>query len=611
MGLLQAAYETYESQSKFAGVLIEGWKEALLPVAHSVQNARIEIELSGDGQFLGAKAVPKAEAKTITPATEESVSRTSSKIAPYPLTDKLEYLAAFGEKKFTAYVSQLKCWADSPYTHPKVQAVLAYILGGTILTDLLASGVITLEEDGRPGGGKIEGDVYVKCAVRWRVLPAPAGVSTAAWEDQTLFEAFRQFYASQQTDGVRGLCAITGRDDAIVSLHPKGIVQTAGNAKLISANDGVGFTYRGRFTEPQEACTVGYTASQKAHCALRWLAVNEGVILGQRTFLCWNPAGRKTPKPPLLRARRTEGAEAPPKLNFASYQKGLRLTLGGYRKELPEGDQIVTAALEAATPGRLSVTYFNQLKASDFLDRLQSWYETCCWDRRFYGLASPALRSIVECAFGTDRGAFIEADDRVVSEHTQQLLPCITEKQPIPADIVRALTARASMPQAYSSSNHETVLWTACAVLRKYHNDRLKREEFTLELDLENRDRSYLFGRLLAVYEQVERVTYNRDETRETNAMRMQIRYAQQPLSTWGILEEKLNPYFNHLAPALRAYFKNIIGEITGKLPTTDKAALQKKLDDTYLLGYYLQRAALTRKKSSETDTATEMKEEH
>lgn len=45
MGLLQAAYRTYEAQAGRAGVLEAGQKEALTPVSHMLQNAQLEITL--------------------------------------------------------------------------------------------------------------------------------------------------------------------------------------------------------------------------------------------------------------------------------------------------------------------------------------------------------------------------------------------------------------------------------------------------------------------------------------------------------------------------------------------------------------------------------------
>ena len=187
MGLLQAALRTYESQAHLAGVPVEG-KETLTPISHTIQKAQIEIIIDEDGSFREAKPVPKAQSRTIIPVTEESAGRTSGKGRSHPLSDQLQYLSPINEDHHKAYLELLERWAQSEYSHPKVRAVLRYIQGGTILKDLCAAGVISLEEDGTLAGGKIEGSEYEKCLVRWRVMPPPERGSSACWEDQSLFE---------------------------------------------------------------------------------------------------------------------------------------------------------------------------------------------------------------------------------------------------------------------------------------------------------------------------------------------------------------------------------------------------------------------------------------
>ena len=164
--------------------------------------------------------------------------------------------------------------------------------------------------------------------------------------------------------------------------------------------------------------------------------------------------------------------------------------------------------------------------------------------------------------------------------------------------MVQALVSKASCPLAYKPGNRELLLTTACAIVRKYENEfgEVEKEVWTLNLDENNHDRSYLFGRLLAVAEQVERSTYSLDEKREPNAIRMQSVFSQRPLYPWRILEEALNPYYQRLAPGLRYYYRNITQEITENLLAGD-SDLDKKLDDVYLLGYYHQRSAMTKKK--------------
>ena len=587
MGLLGAAYRTYQTQAHRAGVAAEGEKEPLTPVAHIMQNAQLEITISDAGVFISAQTVPKEDTKTIIPATIESAGRTS-KPCPHPLCDQLDYLLPGGGEKHELYVEQLTQWAESDDTHPKVRAVLAYVQGGTLLADLTAAGLI--EPGDKP-------DKYAKQLVRWRVLPKPEDASAECWRDKTLFDSFARFYAAQCEKRPKDLCMLSGQPDIFCETHQKGVVSLHGNAKLISSKDSAGFAYHGRFAKASEAFNVGYTSSQMAHSALRWVAANHGVMMGSRIFLCWNPEGRPVPSLALLGL-----PPATDKPDFVSYRQNLLETLGGYRQKLEPADNVVVAALDAATTGRLSVTYYNELRGSDFLDRLERWYDTCCWHSGRYGVQAPSLRRIVSCAFGTEQGEFIKADDRVLREHVQQLLPCILDRRPIPADILRALVTRAGMPQAYQRANRETLLETACAIIRKYHTD--KEEEWDLALDTSSTDRSYLFGRLLAVAEHVERSTYSKEETRETNAIRMQTVFAQRPMYAWRIIEERLNPYFARLTPKLRVYYKSIIGEIVENLDL-GAPALNSPLDDVYLLGYYHQRTALfTKKETSESETS-------
>ena len=115
-----------------------------------------------------------------------------------------------------------------------------------------------------------------------------------------------------------------------------------------------------------------------------------------------------------------------------------------------------------------------------------------------------------------------------------------------------------------------------------------------MTLEEERADRSYQFGRLLAVLEKAERDTYDKDETREPNAVRLQSVYSRRPLYTFKLIEEQLHrAYFPKLKPGTRNFYKNLISEIISRLPDCTEQELNQPLKDTYLLGYYLQRKAL------------------
>lgn len=586
MGILQAGYRTYEARRAFAGIETVG-KEPLVPIAHAVLKAQIEITITDGGRFENAAAVSEGEEKTIVPVTVESAGRSSSKCAPHPLCDQLCYLAPFGGIKYDFYVRQLAGWAGSAYSHPKVRAVLAYIQKGNIVRDLARAGVIGAEAD-VPVKGGVGQTPYDKCMIRWRVIPPPEGVLAECWRDTTLFECFTGYYLEQNRQLPKALCYVSGREDAECTMHPKGVLRSSFSAKLVSANDESGFTYRGRFRTGRQAYILGYTASQMAHNGLRWAAANYGFAAGGRTFICWSPEGAPLPTGRVL-FNFSPSVDA-----YDGYKDDLAQTFRGYRQGLRPDDRVVVAALDAATTGRLSVTYFNELKGSDFLERVEAWYAACCIAVPYGGVQSPPLTNIIHFAFGIAR------DDKAFGEHIQRLIGCISDRRAIPQDIVCALAQRASFLQTYSDEDRRKLMTAACAVIRKYRNEknenRQNKEEWTVSLDKNQTDRSYLYGRLLAIAEKVERSTYDQEEKREPNAVRMLPVFARRPAYAWQIIYEQLTPYFAKLAPGLRAYYKNMIEEIADMLDAGDPA-LGKSLKDTYLLGYFHQQAAMSKKK--------------
>ena len=584
MGLLQKAVETYGAMAHRAGQVFEGENEPLAPISHIMARPQIIITLDQSGNFVAAQVLDKNTPKIIIPATEESAGRTvKAAELPHPLCDYLRYLLPQNQVEYQHYISQLSTWANSSHTHPKLHAVLNYVQGGTILENLRQAGI----------------DSEEKAMVCWVVNGLGETLNGPCWTDRTLMNAFIDYYHEKRTDTPPALCMISGELEMPAGQHPKGIVPISGNAKLISANDSSGFTYRGRFDDAAQAATVGYAASQKAHSVLRWLVANQSVSFGGRTFLCWNPQGIQVPRVTGPMGRRSGTAQRA--ANPSQYQKQLREALSGWKEDLPQSAGVVIAAFDAATTGRLAVTHYNELLASDFLDRLHDWEASCCWEDGPYGIQSPSLFQIVSWAFGTPRNGKAEMDDRILSQQMQRLVACRVDKAPFPLDIERALAEKASHLLLYEGENRQKLLFTACAAIRKYHCDHLK-EEWDMALDKNCSDRSYLFGRLLAIADAIENNTYTDEDRRETNAIRMQKAFTLRPMTTWSALWDKLRPYNKRLAqskPGLYRYYHSVIDDILNRLSPFDPT-LNQKLDDIYLLGYSHQRAYRTEKSDSQ-----------
>ena len=581
MGLLQRACETYDCMEHLAGVEIEG-QETLAPVSHMLSQVEIEITLGAGGEFLSARPVDKKEPKIVIPVTEESAGRTSAPCA-HPLCDQLDYLLPGQAEKYKLYVEQLEEWERSAYTHPKLRAIVHYVRGGTILQDLEKAEVI-------PSGQK-QSSANDKKRVCWVINGLGEGRSGPCWTDRELMQCFIGYYREKKMCEDTGLCMVSGEKGSLAGQHVKGVVSLHGNAKLISTNDNSGYTYRGRFACASQAVTIGYAASQKGHNALRWLAGNQGVAFGKRMFLCWNPQGCKLPEVTGSMSRR--GKQGKRSATPTEYRRQLFESLCGWKENLPKHAGVVIAVFDAATPGRLAVTYYNELLASDFLQRLHDWERACCWENGNFGIQSPSLYSIVNWAFGVWRNAKSEADPRILSQQMQRLMACRLDGASFPPDIERILVEKASHLVRYEETEknkpRRELLFITCAVIRKYYIDYFK-EEWDMALDQDNTNRSYLFGRLLAIAEMVERSTYSREETRETNAMRMQKTFAMRPLSGWRILAERLEPYYARLAPGLRQYYRKMTETIMDKLSVSE-SDLNRKLDDIYILGYYHQHA--------------------
>lgn len=608
MGILQKAVETYDSHQSLVGV-VQAEHEVLAPVSHIVTSAQLEVVLTEDGEFVNARAVDKKEAKIMIPATEESAGRTSAPTA-HPLCDQLGYLADYDEEKHKLYTQLLDDWCDSPYSHPKVQAVRTYISKNRLLGDLLRAELLSAEQIGllskpkRTKDEEKEVKKVDKLLVRWRIQSDDPNVPEGCWMDTSLLRAFSDFYLDSIREKPIDLCMISGEKSVPASQHPKGIVSVKGNAKLISANDSSGFTYRGRFTNDSQAAVVSYETSQKAHNALRWLVAEQGyqVVFGGRTFLCWNPGGDNVPSSSGSFRRRRSG-----QFTVHNYREELKNTLLSYQEGITNTKGVVICALDAATTGRLAITYYNELEASDYLSRLHRWDTQFCWFYPPFGIESPPLFEVVNFAFGTQRkskGACkMECDERVVRQQMQRLIACRVDCCRLPRDMVQSLVNRASTPVAYDKDIWRKMLFIACAAVHRIIMENNEGDD-SMSWELSTPDRSFQYGRLLAAMNQLEQDYYNRTkEDRLTNALKYMSAFRLHPHHVYEQINRQLTQaYLGRVTPYQRKRYEKLTGEIWEILRTFPDTELFKALDDTYLLGFDLQRNEFYKSNKKESE---------
>lgn len=640
MSWIQKLYDTYNNCQLSIGYSTDEGVRPLLPICHITTQAHIEVIIGADGDFRDARVITdKSEMTTIIPSTEGSASRAGSKPECHPLCDKLQYVAGdfsdfkgsvtsgFSKKPKEPYDNFLKVlsdWCSSEFSNPKAKAVLKYVKKGTLVADLSSRKVLIVGKDRFLTKDEIKREKNAKdifsslnsntqdgAFVRW-IVESPDVLETKVWKDKILWDSWTNYYlSSKQKDSV---CYVTGEEAILTSNHPKYIRREGDGAKIISANDTTGFTFRGRFANDQEASSLSLEVSQKSHYALAWLISRQGYQKGDLVFVAWATSGVKVPnvlETPLSEIDAEElPSDVPQTINTAQ-QVALKFKkkIAGYGKEIGDTTDMVVMGLDSATTGRLAITYYRELKSSDFLKRIENWHDSCAWMHE-YGMievksdkndkttkkhisfiGAPAPNDIAEAAYGN------RIDDKLRKATITRLVPCIIDGQPIPRDLVESTVRRASNrvgikePKDKFEREWNKALSIACSLYKKSK----EKEKFDMSLDETRNSRDYLYGRLLAIADRLEEAAlYKAKEKRATNAARYMQQFAQHPFRTWNQLHAALTPYMVRLGGA--SYYKSLIADVKGKFISPEDFMNDKPLSGEYLLGYYCQRQKLWEK---------------
>ena len=111
---------------------------------------------------------------------------------------------------------------------------------------------------------------------------------------------------------------------------------------------------------------------------------------------------------------------------------------------------------------------------------------------------------------------------------------------------------------------------------------------------LDKRDRSFQYGRLLAVMERGEAdYYYKTQEARQTNAIKFLSEYRQRPWFVFERVNAQLHQaYLGRIEPWQANRYERLVDEIVAILSEFPEDELKRPLDDIYLMGYELQRNA-------------------
>ncbi len=639
MSWMTKLYETYERGAE----LDLSDNDKLLPICHTQQNAHINIVLDVNGNFKKATVLEKI--KIILPATEQSAGRTRGE-APHPLADKLQYVAKdysyYSSKKnsyFDGYQKLLLSWCESRYCHPKAKTVYQYISKGNILKDLIDARIIHVDSKNiLLSYWPYEDNSDNPIPLLFKVLPKENGCldqgnalicwtveidsdpNAETWNDESLQKSWIAFDTSMKSK--KGLCYVSGKESILSANHPAKIRHTGDKAKLISSNDKEGYTYRGKFILDSEALAISYEVTQKAHNALRWLISRQGHRNGDQRFVAWAVSCKPIPAPLIdtfsfLKNNMNEPEQDVYEDNMMKLDHGrdlgqsfalkLNKKMAGYRSELNDYESIITMMIDSATPGRMGVSYYRECMAKEFIDLLESWHLDFAWPQRYnmplkqqndkklkyksiWSVSAPAPYIIIDAAYGKS------VSDSLKKNLHERLLPCIMEGRPLPPDILNSCIHRASNPFACESWEWKRNIGVVCALYRGFyhrHPIQSKRRNYSMSLEIQNTSRDYLYGRLLAIAERIEKEALRiANENRITTAERLMQRFSARPYSTWRTIELSLRPYIQKLNHSRKGFITNRLNELDEimNLFNTTEFMSDKKLSGEFLLAYHCQK---------------------
>lgn len=585
--------------------------------------------------------------------------------AKYMPKDKRD-LTAF----YNAYITELEKWESSDFSHPTVEAVYEYLSNNDLVADLLSCGAAVLNENGYLDSKLKIGTVGLPDAsVRFHVLSGDwDGDLTSiedgsrpeeemCWRDKSLQQKYIDYIRYQERDSKKVLSYATGNMVRPTYNNQKKICSDAGMSKLISFNDVVKkdlmlFTDISRSKE--ESLQIGYEESYMFYNALKWIIRKQGRRYGgdgeKLTVVCWvtgkedniprldqntrqicaaydhketNPEPEKAEKP--KKKKREVDEEAEDCNTFEPFEEiqydaeRFLNAIDGYEKMYDPDQMMHIMAFSAATSGRLAIVGNYCGGVIPYLENVKKWHRDMSWlypysgKTWYYGTLN--IREMLYTLYGrdSDKSSLLEikssAYNNIESEFSKRLMECILYGQKLPADIVNNVVNRASQPLNYHNWwNWEKILSLACACVRKQAIDNHSKEEWSVSLNRECNDRSYLYGRLLAVADRAEYRTFKHDTVRETNAKRYMSKFKQRPFHIWNIIEERARVYFKKLNKAECIVYENELDEIMSLFKDGDYQATVA-LNGNYLLGYHNESTYLkSRYKKVET---TEVNEEN
>lgn len=591
----------------------------------------INLVITREGKLVEHNWVPKGEV-ILFPVTEDSSAR-SSGVAPHPLVDNASYLLRDGSARSEAYLEQLEAWLayeDNDF----VRIIRDFIKDGKALQNVFEGlnpepidekikkedpeKAKRLEEDRKKKINALR-KIYFTFSIAGYKDLKNVGVSENI-DLQKQFRAYVNHLNEEDPERKKITCNLSGKSDYLCVKHQP----LMGTARLVSQITANGENYLGRFSEADQNIKIGMETSQKVHLMAKYLLSGENTRrwLGEQVnMVSWfsddicNESGIDVTKTVetsnkglgILPKKRKESNVAPSIADEVTKNIVQSFTAG--RSKFSDDANYYIAIFDKVSNGRVAAKYFKTLSVSRLKENLVNWQKKYHW--RGYGKESkdtdftPSPRRIVLAAYGTEREGGLEISKKTfLTNQYQSILAALVEGRDIPSNFERALAMNVRNRNRYDKTWME-VKFCALAILKH------KGGFGEAMLNRENTDRSYLFGRLLAIFERIEASTFDRESDRTTNAEKMWTSYTNHPATIMMRLRDLLKPYERKLRAdesKRGIYFKlkKDMTEVTNLLDDhydLTNREVNRPLDYGFIFGYEGQMRDIFTKKHQENQS--------
>jgi CRISPR-associated protein Csd1 len=528
----------------------------LLAKHHAVRTAYISVTVSKDSKLFSVEFENKA---IMVPVTVFSSVRTSAP-SPHILHDKLNYVARDYEERtetkrvpsfFALYIAQLEAFCQSEYGTDNAKIILNYLKNNDLIADIERESGTQMSVKGMMSS--------LKNFVCFNVLG-----EKSFWEDDEFIQSWIN-YVDEIDDRETGIDYITGQSVRLSTNHPSGIRFSGDSAKLISENRTIPFTFQGRFTDASQVVSVGSDQSFKAHSMLKWLIEKQGKVLDGRVFLMWSQEHIDVPMPFITGSKFI-------KLITGECNKGELHSQETYTKKITEaiqllkkmyGDDVIHGiVIDSSSKGRLAVLNEFQIPAEVYFSLLENYYLNMVrtyinLDYSWY-FDSPGVMHLVD-----------EGSNKPNKQDILGLFHCFIHDQSIPITYINK-----AVHSMYTGLDYKKM---GISLLQNYYG-------FGSLLDENYQDRSYLFGRMLAIGDQIEK-RFNASPA-ESYAARSLRNFKNAPMTTWKRVYEHIAPFLQK-SQGNACHYQYLIEQITNNIAVDDYS--DKSLDNTFLIGYYHQ----------------------